>query len=120
MVISQGDVFWLDRGEPVGSEPGFMHPYVVVQNNILNRSRIKTVVVCLITSNLDRLLAPGNVRLHKGEANLDKPCVVNVSQIFTLDKQQLGPKIGTLSRQRMREIVDGVRLIIEPRDIDIP
>ncbi len=120
MVINQGDVFWPDTGDPVGSEPGYAHPYVVVQNNILNRSAIKTVVVCLLTSNLNRALAPGNVRLYKGEANLDKPSVVNVSQIFTVDKQQLGPKIGTLSRQRIREIVDGIHLITEPRDVDIP
>ena len=120
MVINQGDVFWLDRGLPIGSEPGYAHPYVVVQNNILNRSRIKTVVVCLVTSNLDRLLAPGNVRLHKGEANLEKPSVINVSQIFTVDKQMLGSKIGTLSRLRIREMLDGIRLITEPRDIDIP
>ncbi|HHE37996.1 MAG TPA: type II toxin-antitoxin system PemK/MazF family toxin, partial [Candidatus Cloacimonetes bacterium] len=83
MVIEQGDVFWIDLGEPIGSEPAYLHPYVIVQNDIFNRSRINTIVVCLITSNLKRADAPGNIILKKGEANLSKKCVVNVSQIFT-------------------------------------
>jgi mRNA interferase MazF len=90
---------------------------VVIQNNLFNRSRINTVVVCVITSNLKRAAAPGNVLLEKGEANLPKPSVVNVSQIFTVDKTDLVEKIGSLSPERMRQILDGLRLLTEPRDI---
>lgn len=118
MVINQGDVFWVDLGDPIGSEPGYRHPHVVVQNNVFNRSRISTVVVCALTSNLRRAEAPGNVLLENGEADLPKQSVVNVSQIFTVDKRVLGEKIGTLSRQRVRQILDGIRLVIEPRDLD--
>jgi mRNA interferase MazF len=118
MVIEQGDVFWVDLGDPSGSGPGYRHPHVVIQNNLFNRSRINTVVVCVITSNLKRAQAPGNVLLKKGEANLPKPSVVNVSQIFTVDKSELVEKIGTLSPQRVRQILDGIRLITEPRDVD--
>ena len=118
MVINQGDVFWVDLGEPSGSEPGFRHPHVVIQNNVFNRSRISTAVVCSLTSNLRRAEAPGNVLLENGEANLPKQSVVNVSQIFTVDKRDLAEKIGTLSHQRVRQILDGVRLVIEPRDVD--
>jgi len=117
MVISQGDVFWIDVGEPSRSEPGYRHPHVVIQNNVFNRSRINTVVVCVLTSNLRRAEAPGNVLLEKGEANLPKQSVVNVSQIFTVDKRDLEEKIGTLSRRRVRQILDGVHLIIEPREV---
>ncbi len=117
MVINQGDVFWVDLGEPSGSEPGYRHPHVVIQNNLFNRSRINTVVVCVITSNLKRATAPGNVLLEKGEANLPKQSVVDVSQIFTVDKRDLVEKIGTLSRQRTHRILDGIRLLTEPRDI---
>lgn len=116
MVINQGDIFWIDLGEPLGSEPGYLHPHVVIQNNLFNRSRINTVVVCALTSNLKRALAPGNVLLDPGEANLPKQSVVNVSQIFTVDKTQIGEKIGTLSDKRVREIIDGIRLLIEPRE----
>jgi mRNA interferase MazF len=116
MVIQQGDVFWVDLGDPFGSAPGYRHPHVVIQNNLFNRSRIGTVVVCVITSNLRRAQAPGNVLLDMGEANLPKPSVVNVSQIFTVDKTALVEKIGTLSSQRVREILDGMRLLTEPRD----
>jgi mRNA interferase MazF len=118
MVIEQGDVFWVDLGDPSGSGPGYRHPHVVIQNNLFNRSRINTVVVCVITSNLKRAQAPGNVLLKKGEADLPKPSVVNVSQIFTVDKSELVEKIGTLSPQRVRQILDGIRLITEPRDVD--
>jgi mRNA interferase MazF len=118
MVIEQGDVFWVDLGDPSGSGPGYRHPHVVIQNNLFNRSRINTVVVCVITSNLKRTQAPGNVLLKKGEADLPKPSVVNVSQIFTVDKSELIEKIGTLSPQRVRQILDGIRLITEPRDVD--
>ena len=118
MVIRQGDVFWVDLGEPSGSSPGYRHPHVVIQNNIFNKSRINTVVVCVITSNLKRAAAPGNVLLEKGEANLPKQSVVNVSQIFTVDKQDLAERIGTLSLQRIQQILAGINLVLEPRDIE--
>jgi mRNA interferase MazF len=118
MVINQGDVFWVDLGDPSGSGPGYRHPHVVVQNNVFNRSRINTVIVCVVTSNLKRALAPGNVLLEKGEANLPKQSVMNVSQVFTVDKRDLGEKIGALSPGRVREVLDGIHLVIEPRDID--
>jgi mRNA interferase MazF len=118
MVINQGDIFWVDLDEPSDSEPGYRHPHVVIQNNVFNRSRISTVVVCTLTSNLRRAKAPGNVLLEVGEANLPEQSVVNISQIFTLSKTQLGEKIGTLSAERVRQILDGVRLLTEPRELE--
>ena len=117
MVVRQGDVFWVDLGDPRGSAAGYLHPYVVIQNDLFNRSRINTVVVCLITSNLKRASAPGNVLLEDGEANLSKPSVVNISQIFTVDRMDLVEKIGTLSSERVRLILDGIQLLMEPRDV---
>jgi mRNA interferase MazF len=118
MVIDQGDIYWVHLGEPTGSEPGYRHPHVVIQNNLFNRSRIHTVVVCALTSNLRRAEAPGNVLLEKGEANLSRQSVVNVSQIYTVDKRDLVEKIGGLSRRRIRQILSGVMLVIEPREVD--
>ena len=66
MVIRQGDVFWIDLDEPSGAGPGYRHPHVIIQNDIFNQSRIDTVVVCVITSNLRRAESPGNVLLEKG------------------------------------------------------
>jgi mRNA interferase MazF len=114
MVINQGDVFWLDLGEPSGSEPGYLHPHVVIQNNVVNRSRINTVIVCGITSNLRLAQAPGNILLKKGEANLPKQSVVNVSRLFSADKRDLFEKIGTLSPKRVRQIIAGLMLLLEP------
>lgn len=73
------------------------------------------MVVCAVTSNLTRAKAPGNVLLKKGEGGLSRDCVANISQLITLDKDDLLEKIGTLSPDRMRKIIDGIRLLIEPR-----
>jgi mRNA interferase MazF len=116
MVINQGDIYWIDFEEPSRSEPGYRHPHVVVQNNLFNRSEIKTVVVCALTSNLKRASAPGNVLLDKKETNLPKDSVVNVSQIFTVDKSQLDEYVGTLSTKRVREILNGIKLVLDPRE----
>jgi mRNA interferase MazF len=117
MVIQQGDIFWMDLGRPSGSGPGNLHPYVVVQNDLFNRSRIDTVVVCGITSNLKRAQAPGNVLLEPGEANLPKASVVNVSQVFTVDKGDLVERLGSVGPARVQEILDGLYLLLEPRDV---
>jgi mRNA interferase MazF len=116
MVINQGDIYRIDFEEPSGSEPGYRHPHVVVQNNLFNRSEIRTVVVCALTSSLKRASAPGNVLLDKKETNLPKDSVVNVSQIFTVDKSQLDEYIGTLSTKRVREILNGIKLVLDPRE----
>ena len=118
MVINQGDVFWVDLGESSGSEPGYCHPHVVVQSNIFNWSQLNTVVVCVLASNLKRAKAPGNVLLEKGEADLPVQSVVNVTQIFTVDKADLVERIGRLSRKRVRQVLDGILLLMEPREIN--
>ena len=114
MTIKQGNIFWADLAAPRGSEPGYRHPYVVIQNDVFNASRIDTVVVCAVTSNLKRAQAPGNVILHKGEANLEKKSVVNISQVATINKSDLTEKIGTLSPEKTMEIIEGIRLLIDP------
>ena len=118
MVINQGDIYWIELDEPEGSEPGYKHPHVIVQNNLFNRSKINTVLVCPLTTNLKRASAPGNVLLDKKESNLPKESVVNVSQLFTVDKTQLDEYVGTLSSMRMTEILTGINLVLNPREPD--
>lgn len=109
--IRQGQVYWIDFGPVTGSAPAERHPCVIVQNDIFNRSGIRTSVVCLITSNLSRANAPGNVLLKKGEANLPKPGVVNVSQILTVDKSELVECTGKLSGGAVGAVRDGLHLL---------
>ncbi|MBA3616310.1 MAG: type II toxin-antitoxin system PemK/MazF family toxin [Rubrobacteraceae bacterium] len=113
--MRQGEVFWAGVIEPSGSAPGYDRPYLIVQNDAFNRSRINTVVVCSLTSNLRRAGDPGNVLLVPGEADLPEQSVVNVSQILTIDKSQLRERIGTLSDERTREVLQGINLLLEPR-----
>lgn len=117
MVILQGDVFWVDLRTPRGSEPGFRHPCVVIQNDIFNASNVRTTVVVVLTSNLSRAGIPGNVLLKKGEANLTRPSVVNVLQIQTIDKSDLLEKIGHLSQTRILEILCGLQVVTGPRSL---
>jgi mRNA interferase MazF len=114
--INQGDVCWYNPGPPRGSAPGYQRPFVVVQNNLLNHSRLATVVLCALTSNLRLAEAPGNVALRAGEADLPRASVVNVTQLFTADKRELGERLGTLSPNRVQQIVAGLRLVLEPRE----
>ena len=115
----QGDIWWVDFDDP--DEPGdaerpYARPAVVIQNNARNRSDIGTVIVCTLTRNLNRESDPGNVFLEAGDAGLRQPCVVNVSQVFTVNKQDLRDKIGTLGYIRVRQIIDGLRVLLEPRE----
>ena len=117
MVAKQGGIYWVNLGEPRGSEPDYRHPHIVIQNNIFNSSNINTVVVCSLTSNLKRAKAPGNVPLNKGEANLPKKSVVNISQIYTVNKSDLVEKIGQVSEERMYKILEGLKLLTEPKEL---
>ena len=118
MVILQGEIYWVELDEPFGSGPGYDHPYVVIQNNVFNQSRMKTVVMCALTSNPRLAQDPGNVLLNLGEASLPKSSVVVISQLLTVDKFQIGDYIGTLSKNRIRQILDGLRLLTEPAEVD--
>ncbi len=116
MVINQGDVYWVFLRPPVGSEPGYRRPGVVIQNNLFNHSQIETTVISAITSNAKRAGIPGHVLLAEGEANLPKRGIVNLTQIITVDKSQLGEYIGSLTTRRMRQILDSISLVLEPRE----
>ena len=118
MEIKQGDIYWIEQEEPKGSAPGYRRPFVVVQNNLFNQSRIHTVVVCGLTTNLQRVKAPGNVLLEAGEGGLPKASVVNVSQIFTVDKQFLEEYIGSLSSGKIDQILEGINLLLQPAEVD--
>jgi mRNA interferase MazF len=111
MVVNQGDSYWISLAGPSGSEPGYTHPHVVIQDNVINRSRIHTVVVCALTTNLERAKGPGNVLLEVGEANLPKQSIIVVSQVSTVDKAQLGEYIGSLTEQRITQILTGMRFL---------
>jgi mRNA interferase MazF len=115
-IIHQGDIYWISLPKPTGSAPGFRRPGLVIQNNLFNRSRLNTVVICLITSNLKRGGSPGNVELAQGEANLPQASVVNVTQLYTVDRSQLTERIGTLSRSRLLDVIRGIQGLIEPQE----
>ncbi len=111
MVIGQGEVWWADIGEPIGSAPGFRRPVVVVQSDAINRSRIGTVVCVPMTSNLKWANAPGNVLLKANLTGLPKDSVANVSQVVALDKDQLTERSSKLPRRKLQAILNGIDVI---------
>ena len=111
MVIRKGSIYWVDFSPGKVSEPIGRRPGLVIQSDLLNDSNINTVIMLAITSTLKFGDLPGNVILRKGEANLSKKCVVNISQIKSVDKRSVKEKIGTLSKKRMDAIHEGLKIV---------
>lgn len=112
MVISQGDVWWADLGEPVGSEPGFRRPVIVVQGDSFNRSALRTAAAVPLTSNLRWAGAPGNVRLTARATGLPRDSVANVSQIVALDRSILIERVGRLSPSKLELVLAGIDTVL--------
>lgn len=110
--VNQGDVYWIQSHEPNRSELGYYsHPYVVVQDDLFNHSRINSLVVCALTSNIRLANEPGNVLLDIGEADLPKQSAVIVSKISSVDRSQLGEYVGSLDQRRVDQILAGMRFL---------
>ncbi len=112
MVVSQGEIWWADLPSPTGSAPGFRRPVIVVQGDSLNQSRIGTVICVPLTSNLKWSDAPGNVVLASKATGLAKDSVANVSQIITLDREQLTECAGKISSARVQLILAGLDVVL--------
>jgi mRNA interferase MazF len=110
--MERGTVWWAQLPDPVASEPGFRRPVVIIQANAFNRSRIRTVIVVVLTSNLRLAEAPGNVLITVSDSGLQKDSVANVSQIVTVDRTLLTDKCGRLPTRIMKSIDEGIRLVL--------
>lgn len=110
--MKRGEIWWASLPAPAGSGPGMRRPVLVVQANPFNESRINTVVVAAITSNLALAEAPGNVRVGKSESGLTKPSVVNVSQVLTIDRGFLTNRVRALPGATMQRVDEGLRLVL--------
>ena len=108
----RGEIWWADLGIPIGSGPGFKRPVVIIQDDMFNRSKIQTVIVASITTNINLSEAPGNVFIEKEESGLSKHGVVNISQISSIDKRRLIEKVKLLSPAYISEIDFGLKLIL--------
>lgn len=112
MVVERGQVWWADLDDPRGSEPGFRRPLLIVQDDAFNRSRLRTVIAVVLTSNLRLLEAPGNVLLPSKASGLPKDSVANVSQVITLDRDFLAEPAGRIRGQTLRDVENGLRLAL--------
>jgi len=110
--MERGTVWWAQLPEPIASEPGFRRPVIIIQSNAFNRSRIRTVVAVVLTSNLRLAEAPGNVLIPATDSGLPKDSVANVSQLITLDRTFLTEKSGRIPTRIMRAVDDGIRLVL--------
>lgn len=112
MVIERGEIWWADLGKPRGSSPGFQRPIVIIQSDFYNQTLINTLIAAIITTNLRLANMPENVLLSKRASSLKEELVVNVTQLFTLDRSDLLEFVGTLSERKMEQIEEGLRLVL--------
>jgi mRNA interferase MazF len=110
--MKRGEIWWASLISPEGSGPGYRRPVLIVQANSFNESRISTVLVTVITSNLALAQAPGNVRISKSDSGLSRASVVNISQILTIDRKLLTERIGALPGRTMDRFNDGLKLVL--------
>jgi mRNA interferase MazF len=110
--VRRGEIWWAALGRPIGSEPDYRRPVVILQTDEFNESPIHTVVVVTLTSNLRLARAPGNVECRTGDTGLKKPSVVNVSQVATINKTSLIERVGTLASRKLVEVEEGLRLVL--------
>ncbi len=113
--IQRGEIWWADLPQPRRSEPGYRRPVLIVQADSFNRSRIQTVIVAVITGNIELADAPGNVLLPNALTGLPRDSVVNVSQLLTLDRGFLTEQAGALSARLQREVDTGLRVVLQLR-----
>ncbi|HMS58617.1 MAG TPA: type II toxin-antitoxin system PemK/MazF family toxin [Tepidiformaceae bacterium] len=114
MTISQGEIFWYDAGEPIGSLPAFRRPWLVVQSDALNRSRLGTVLCVPLTSNLVRASAHGNVLIPAAESGLPTDSVAVVVQITPIRKEQLETLAGRVTPGTVARVIAGLNLVLAP------
>lgn len=112
MVVNRGEIWWADLPELNGSSPGYRRPVVIIQSDGFNKTNLNTSIVLMITTNLELAKMRGNVLLKKRQSGLPKESVVNVTQIFTLDKILLLEYIETLSDKKMEQVDKGLRLVL--------
>lgn len=110
--MQRGEIWWADLPEPAGSAPGYRCPVLVLQSDDFTRSRIQTVIVIVLTTNLRLAEAPGNVLIMAGDTGLPKDSVVNVSQIITVNKSFLTERVRRVDAQIMFLVEDGVRTVL--------
>lgn len=108
----RGEIWWADLPDPVASEPGYRRPVLIIQDDTFTQSRLRTVIVVIITSNIELANAPGNVLLAGDATGLPRDSVANVSQIFTVDKAFLTERIGTLPASLQEEVDEGLRAVL--------
>ena len=111
--MRRGEVWWAELPDPTGSSPGYRRPVLVIQSNRFNRTRIQTVMVLILTSNLDLAPAPGNVLIRLKDSGLPKDSVANVTQVYTIDRTMLKEKVSVLPLSLVRAIEDGLRIVLE-------
>ena len=112
MVIERGQIWTADLGEPDGSEPGYNRPVLIVQTDAFNRSRLQTVIAVVLSSNIRLVDAPGNVLIPAKASGLRKNSVANVSQVITVDRQFLIELAGRVRGQFLKDVENGLRLIL--------
>lgn len=106
-IYRRGDVYLANLDPYIGSEQGGTRPVVVLQNDVGNRYA-PTLIVATVTSRTEKKkYQPTHVLIAHNTA-FEKPSVVQLEQIFTIDKSRIQRFLGRLTQDEMQEIEKGV------------
>lgn len=111
-MMRRGELWWADLPDPTGSGPGMRRPVLVIQSNPFNDSKLRTVIVAVVTSNLKLADAPGNVRVARGDSGLNKPSVINITQVLTVNRDRLKRRVRALPAAAMQRVDEGLRMVV--------
>jgi len=110
--MMRGEIWQAEFGPPYGSEIGYSRPVLIVQDDSFNESRIRTVIVVPLTTNLRLLDAPGNVLLRKKESKLGHDSAIVVAQLYAVDRGRFRERISKVTKETMEQVETGLKLVL--------
>jgi mRNA interferase MazF len=111
--MRRGEIWWVDLGNPRGSEAGFERPVIVVQSDTLNRTRLPTVLVIPLTTNLMYADVTGNLLLESVRTGLDHDSIAQTHLMQAVPLEFFLDRIGRLKEETLGELALAIEQTLE-------
>lgn len=110
-MIWRGEVYSVDLGQPLGHEPGFVRPAVVVSIDILNNGAGGLVVVVPITSTAYGLRS--HIEVEPGTSGLDHTSYARCDQLRVIANERLASRLGHIRPDELQSIEQALRFVLD-------